>query len=148
MSEPCNGPTELLVNIDVDDLDAAIRFYSEGLGFRLQRRLFEGTVAELAAAAVRVFLLQKDSGTSPARAVPRGRSYRRHWTPVHLDIVVGEIEAAVERAVRAGARIEGGIATYAWGRQALMSDPFGHGFCLLQWLGDGYAAAASEERAS
>lgn len=25
-----------------------------------------------------------------------------------------------------------------WGKLALMADPFGHGFCFLQFLGSGY----------
>jgi hypothetical protein len=29
-------------------------------------------------------------------------------------------------------------ATQKWGRLALMADPFGHGFCFVQFLGAGY----------
>lgn len=49
-----------------------------------------------------------------------------------------EIEAAVQKAVQAGARLEKPIATHEWGRLAPMADPFGHGFCLVQFLGRGY----------
>jgi len=66
------------------------------------------------------------------------RSYRRHWTPVHLDFIVDEIEPAVERAKVAGARLEQPIATHKWGKLALMADPFGHGFCFVQFLSRGY----------
>jgi predicted enzyme related to lactoylglutathione lyase len=34
------------------------------------------------------------------------------------------------------------IESYPWGRLAVMSDPFGHGFCVLQFSGGGYEAAA------
>jgi hypothetical protein len=44
----------------------------------------------------------------------------------------------VQRAVLAGARLEQPIATYKWGKLALMADPFGHGFCFIQFLGRGY----------
>jgi hypothetical protein len=44
----------------------------------------------------------------------------------------------VERAIRGGAKLEGEIQSFSWGRLALMSDPFGHGFCILQFLGRGY----------
>jgi hypothetical protein len=30
-----------------------------------------------------------------------------------------------------------------WGRIALLSDPFGHGFCLLQFEGAGYDGIAT-----
>jgi predicted enzyme related to lactoylglutathione lyase len=134
---------ELIVNIDVEDLESAIQFYEQALGLRLQRRLFDDTVAELSGAAAPVFLLEKAAGSLPGRSVLEVRSYRRHWTPVHLDLVVAALEPAVERAVQAGARAEGPIQSFQWGRQALMSDPFGNGFCLVQWLGNGYDAVAS-----
>jgi predicted enzyme related to lactoylglutathione lyase len=66
------------------------------------------------------------------------RDYRRHWTPVHLDLVVPDVDSAAERAVAAGAVLEGPIQRHPWGRLASLSDPFGHGFCLLQWIGHGY----------
>ena len=133
---------ELLINIDVESLPQAIRFYTQGLGLRLDRTLFDDTVAELYGTAVRVMLLEKAAGSAIAPDAVQARSYDRHWTPVHLDFVVAELEPAIERAVSAGAKIEGEVETFQWGRQALMSDPFGNGFCLIQWLGEGYAAVA------
>jgi predicted enzyme related to lactoylglutathione lyase len=58
-------------------------------------------------------------------------------------LVVDDIESAVKRAVEAGARIESAISTHKWGRLALMADPFGHGFCFVQFLGAGYDEIAS-----
>jgi predicted enzyme related to lactoylglutathione lyase len=128
----------ILVNIDVDDLEKAIEFYTTALGLRLGRRLFEGSVAEIVGATSTIHLLSKPSGTG---AVPNSalcREYRRHWTPVHLDFEVEDACAAVERALRAGAQLEGEIQSFPWGRLALMGDPFGHGFCVLQFFGNGY----------
>lgn len=133
---------ETLINIDVPDLEAAIEFYQRATELRLGRRLFEGTVAELTGAPVRVLLLQKETGSSPVPGVSLSRDYRRHWTPVHLDFVVPELEVATERAIAAGARLEGPIQSFVWGRQARLSDPFGHGFCLLQWQSGGYDRVA------
>jgi hypothetical protein len=45
---------------------------------------------------------------------------------------------AVARAVSAGAILERGAEKHAWGLLAILADPFGHGFCLLQFLGRGY----------
>jgi predicted enzyme related to lactoylglutathione lyase len=129
---------ETLINIDVPDLEAAIDFYQRATELRLGRRLFENTVAELAGASVRILLLQKETGTSPVPEAPLSRDYRRHWTPVHLDFVVPALDQATERAIAAGARLEGPVQTFVWGRQACLSDPFGHGFCLVQWQGRGY----------
>jgi lactoylglutathione lyase len=76
------------------------------------------------------------------------RTYGRHWTPVHLDFVVPDIDAAVARAEAAGAVREGAIADHAWGRIALFSDPFGNGFCVLQFVGRGYDAIADAQATS
>lgn len=133
---------ELIINIDVDDIDKAIAFYSGAPGLRLKRRLFDGAVAELEGASSLIQLLRKPAGSPIDPAGTHMRDYARHWTPVHIDFCVDDIAVAVERARHAGARLERGIDTYAWGRIASMSDPFGHGLCLMQLSDAGYNAAA------
>jgi predicted enzyme related to lactoylglutathione lyase len=136
---------QLLVNIDVEDLERGARFYSEGLGLRVGRR-FGRSALELLGAEVPIYLLLKESGTLPFTGSTRLRDYGRHWTPVHLDLVVDDLEAAVERARAAGATSEGAVSEHAWGRMALLGDPFGHGLCLLQWKGRGYDEIADGRR--
>ncbi|RJG14426.1 VOC family protein [Pseudomonas cavernicola] len=126
-----------LVNIDVPDLDAAITFYTQALDLRLSRRLFDGDVAELLGGPAPLYLLHNPAGSTAC--VGDERDYRRHWTPLHLDFVVDDLPAACDRALAAGARSEGAIRGEVWGRIATFADPFGHGFCLLQWQGRGYA---------
>lgn len=128
---------DLLVNIDVDDLGTAIAFYSEAFGLTVGRSFGAGGVEMLGAGAP-IYLLVKAAGTRATSRSPALRSYDRHWTPVHLDFVVGDIEAALQRAVAAGATSEAPVSTSSWGKLALLSDPFGHGFCLVQFLGHGY----------
>jgi len=113
---------DLLVNIDVDDLDRAIEFYRAALGFTLKRRLFDDTVAEMAGASSRLFLLKKDAGTVAAPGATTARDYRRHWTPVHLDVAVGDLDASVARALAAGATLEGDVQAYGWGRIAFLAE--------------------------
>jgi hypothetical protein len=48
----------------------------------------------------------------------------------------------VSTAVAAGATLEGSISTHRWGRLALLADPFGHGFCFVQFVGRGYDEVA------
>ena len=131
---------EVLINIDVADLDKAIEFYQRAVGLRLGRRLFDGTVAEMLGAASPIYLLAKEQGSSAL--APQVRDYHRHWTPVHLDFVVADIEAAIKVAVAAGATVEGEARSFAWGRLATLSDPFGNGLCFLQWVGKGYNEVA------
>ena len=129
---------KLLININVDDLEKGIAFYQNAFGLSLRRRLFDGAVAEMTGVSSNVYLLSKPLGSSASPVISLPRDYRRHWTPVHLDFEVEDIEVAVQRALAAGAKPEGDIQTSPWGRIAKMSDPFGHGFCILQFIGAGY----------
>jgi predicted enzyme related to lactoylglutathione lyase len=128
---------QLLVNLDVDDIERAVRFYTEGLQLRVGRRFDEGFV-ELLGTDAPIYLLDKAAGSVPFDGATQSREYARHWTPVHLDFVVQDIDAAIARAVAAGANLESQPSQHAYGRLALLSDPFGHGFCLLQFQGKGY----------
>jgi predicted enzyme related to lactoylglutathione lyase len=57
---------------------------------------------------------------------------------VHLDFVVQDIGAAIKRAMQAGAKLERDVSTHAYGLLALLADPFGNGFCLIEFRGRGY----------
>lgn len=126
-----------LVNLDVDDLEKAIRFYSSVFGLKLGR-CFGTFGVEMLGSSAPIYLLVKSPGTPASDANAQLRSYERHWTPVHLDFVVEEIEPAVQKAISVGARLEKPVATHKWGKLALMADPFGHGFCFVEFLGRGY----------
>ena len=129
---------EIRICIDVDDLERGIAFYTQGLGLRAGRRLDDDWV-ELLGAASAIDLLANPGGT-PAlgQGHPERRSYARHWTPVHLDFAVDDIESSVRKLVALGATLERPILERRWGRMANMADPFGHGFDLLQFRGRGY----------
>jgi len=129
---------DVIVNIDVPDLPAARRFYEDGLGFVFERRLFEGSVLELKGGGTAVYLIERGAGSMavPGRGIKR--DYRDHWTPVHLDVIVKDIDVALERALDAGATLPGSVSDFDWGRLAPLRDPFGHGVCLLQFRGGGY----------
>jgi catechol 2,3-dioxygenase-like lactoylglutathione lyase family enzyme len=133
----------LLVNIDVEDLDRATRFYCDALGLRVGRR-FDGWI-ELVGGDAPIYLLPKATGTE---AFPKGakRNYARHWTPVHLDFVVPDIGSALDRATAAGATLERGVTNHAYGKLALLADPFGNGFCLIEFTDRGYDAIALSAR--
>jgi len=89
---------------------------------------------------VRLYLLQKLEGSIGAAESPR--RYDRHWTPVHLDVVVEDLEAALSCAVAAGARTESEVRTEVWGKIVVLADPFGHGLCLIEFRGRGYDEVA------
>jgi predicted enzyme related to lactoylglutathione lyase len=133
---------DVLANIDVDDLGRATEFYCSALGLRVGRR-FGSSAVELLGGSAAIYLLAKEPGSAASEACSAQRDYARHWTPVHLDFVVPDITAAVAQASNAGASLEGDVRTLKWGRIALMADPFGHGFCLIEFLGRGYDEMAS-----
>lgn len=132
----------ILINIDVDDLARATAFYTALLELKVGRRFGAGGV-ELVGGAVPFYLLVKPAGSAASPLAPDRRRYLRHWTPVHLDFVVEDVDKAVAAALALGATLDDPAATHSWGRIAHLADPFGNGFCLLQFLGRGYDEIAS-----
>ncbi|WP_170862748.1 VOC family protein [Halomonas caseinilytica] len=57
---------------------------------------------------------------------------------MHLDCVVEDLETAVRRAERAGARRESECREWRGSRCISFSDPFGHGFCLIEFTKGAY----------
>lgn len=102
---------DLLVNIDVPDLATAEAFYTTAFGLRVTRRFGAGG-AELSGLPARIYLLEKPEGSVGAGA--DRRRYGRHWTPVHLDIVVEELEPALAQALAAGATLDSEPRTHVW----------------------------------
>lgn len=88
--------------LDVPDIDAATRFYTLALGLRIGRR-FDPEFVELLGAEAPIYLLRKAAGTPPFQASSQPREYERHWTPLHLDFVVQDLEVALARALAATA---------------------------------------------
>lgn len=131
---------QLLVNIDVPDVAEAERFYTAAFGLRPGRR-FGADFLELLGAGAPIYLLRKDAGTPGAGSALR--DYARHWSPLHCDIGVDDLDAALSRALSAGAVQEGPARDAAWGRIVQIADPFGHGWCLIQFSAAGYDAIAT-----
>jgi len=123
---------KLIINIDVPDIKPAIEFYCAALGLTHTRTLDHDT-AELTGASSTIYLLQKGGGTQAVQTPPVARHYQRHWTPVHFDLVVPDVDAAAARAIAAGAKRETAHLDWRGSRCLSFSDPFGHGFCFIQF---------------
>lgn len=121
---------EITVSIDVPSIDEGLAFFGAVFGFVETSRPHPG-YAKLTAGAVNIGLLAKPAGSSPAKGSNDIRKYERHWTPVHADFRVDDFQAALERAMRAGARIEQEHLVPGYPPVAFCSDPFGHGFCIV-----------------
>jgi predicted enzyme related to lactoylglutathione lyase len=131
------GHRGLILNLDVPDLAAGERFYTSAFGLSVGRR-FGPDLVELLGWPVALYLLKKAEGSLGAGQALR--YYERHWTPLHVDIVVNDLEIAVERARNAGAHVEQATRETPFGRIAMLADPFGHGFCLIEFSAEGYDA--------
>ena len=130
----------LLINIDVDDLASAESFYTSAFGLHAGRRFGLGAV-ELLGATAAIYLLEKPAGSIAAS--DSRRDYARHWTPIHCDVAVDDLDAALATALAAGATQERAIREFEWGRIVALADPCGHGWCLLQFQGRGYDEIAT-----
>lgn len=129
--------------IEVATAEAGIAFYCDGLGLSLKRRLSPRWI-ELAGANLPIFLLAGRSPVAELGAATAQRTYERHWTPVHLDFVVIGLDAMVARLQERGGSLDREIGQRAYGRIANMADPFGNGFDLVEFYGDGYEGLARD----
>jgi predicted enzyme related to lactoylglutathione lyase len=120
--------SKVSICVDVADLDAATAFYCEALGCSLEKR--KPSHNTLLAGGVTLHLLLKEAGSDPTGAGSFTRSYERHWTPVHLDFDVADVDATVDLVTRFGGTVEA-VKRGDWGTMAFCADPFGNGLCLL-----------------
>ena len=129
--------------IEVTDPARGIEFYCRGLGLTVKRHL-SPTWIELAGANLPIFLLANRAAIADLGSTTATRSYDRHWTPVHLDFIVDDLDASVSRLVGLGASLDRDIKTREYGRIANMADPFGNGFDLIEFSGSGYDGVSRE----
>jgi predicted enzyme related to lactoylglutathione lyase len=132
---------EVHAYIDVADIERGIAFYCKGLGLALKRRLSPSWV-ELEGGNLPIFLLGNRSPTAQLGGTQIRRDFGRHWTPVHLDFIVPDIDAAVARLTALGATVDRPVQDADYGRMANMADPFGNGFDLIEFSGSGYDAVS------
>jgi predicted enzyme related to lactoylglutathione lyase len=57
---------------------------------------------------------------------------------VHIDFVVDDIETAAERVAAAGGIRESECVEWKGSKCITFSDPFGHGFCLIEFADETY----------
>ena len=127
--------------IEVTEPARGIEFYCDGLGLTVKRRLSPRWI-ELAGANVPIFLLADRPAVADLGSTSVPRDYRRHWTPVHLDFIVADLDAMVSRLRGLGGSLDREIKEREYGRIANMADPFGNGFDLIEFSGSGYDGIA------
>jgi catechol 2,3-dioxygenase-like lactoylglutathione lyase family enzyme len=108
----------------VDDVDAAIAFYSEQLGFTVELHPAPG-FAMLSRGELRLLLNTTSGPGGAAQPMPDGRRPEPGgWNRIQLS--VEDLEREVETLRRAGARFRNEIVSGFGGRQILLEDPAGN----------------------
>lgn len=131
--------TSFILNIDVPDVDAGIAFYTAAFNLEVGRR-FDRSFVELIGGETKIYLLEKQAGSSIGPSGGDVRRYERHWSPIHPDFIVDDMDDAIARVVGAGATRESATCQAPYGKLAMFADPFGHGFCLIEFNAQGYDA--------
>src|SRR3954463_13951207 len=120
--------TTVKICIDVADLDEASAFYCQALQCTEVGR--NSRTVRLTAGDNELYLMLRPEGSMPFLAATEGRSFARHWTPVHLDFSVEDVGRSTSEITRLGGIVEG-QESGAWGSLTPFPKPFGNGFCLV-----------------
>jgi predicted enzyme related to lactoylglutathione lyase len=123
--------TTVSISIDVPNLEQGVAFYCAAFGFSKKFEPVPG-VAVMQGLNIELCLLEKPAGSKPSPKTNDKRKFERHWTPVHLDFHVEDLHASLKRVEALGAKREQVFDNPEHGSAAFCSDPFGHGFCLLE----------------
>jgi catechol 2,3-dioxygenase-like lactoylglutathione lyase family enzyme len=111
----------------VDDVGACVAFYTELLGFAVQRRM--GPLVIVVRGDLELWLAGPE--TSAARPMPDGRRPEPGgWNRIVIE--VDDIEARVAALRAAGGRFRNEIISGPGGRQILAEDPAGNPVELFQ----------------
>lgn len=114
-------PDAAIVRYLVADVDRAISFYTQQLGFRLVQRA--GPVAMIARGALQLLLSGPES--SGARPMPDGtRQTPGGWNRIVL--YVGDLDASISTLEQAKAHFRNSVEGGPGGRQVQLDDPDGN----------------------
>ena len=123
-------PTQMVsVRYMVDDVEAAVAFYTKVLDFEAQTN-FPPVFADVTRGNLRLLLSGPTS--SAGQAMPDGaQPGPGGWNRIHL--IVDDIESEVARLRDAGAPFRNDIVEGPAGKQILLQDPSGNVVELFEW---------------
>ena len=114
----------------VDDVEAAVGFYTAYLGFRVELQPAPG-FAILSRGDLRLLLNAPDGPGGAAQPMPDGRRPEPGgWNRIQLQ--VDDLEAEVERLRDTDARFRNEIVSGRGGKQILLEDPAGNPIELFE----------------
>ena len=121
--------SKVAVRYIVNDVDAAIPFYTGMLGFKLDMHPAPG-FARLSHGDLQLLLNRPGTGGA-GQAMPEGQQPAPGgWNRIQIE--VEDLEATVEKLKGEGARFRNEIVTGNGGKQILVEDPSGNAIELFQ----------------
>jgi catechol 2,3-dioxygenase-like lactoylglutathione lyase family enzyme len=122
--------TAVSVRYIVDDVDAAIGFYTERLGFTVELHPAPG-FAMLARGDLRLLVNAAGGPGGAAQPMPDGRRPEPGgWNRIQLE--VDDLDREVERLRQAGAQFRNDVVSGFGGKQVLLEDPAGNPIELFE----------------
>jgi catechol 2,3-dioxygenase-like lactoylglutathione lyase family enzyme len=125
-------PKPVSVRYIVNDVDAAIEFYTKMLGFKVEMHPAE-EFAILSRESLRL-LLSKPSGKGGGGQAMSDGTVQTPGGWNRLEIEVEDIESIVEKLKKAGCRFRNEIVKGVGGKQILLEDPSGNLIELFQYF--------------
>jgi catechol 2,3-dioxygenase-like lactoylglutathione lyase family enzyme len=128
----------------VNDVDAAIAFYTGHLDFKLEMHPAP-PFAEISRGDMHIYLTQPQQRAGGGAPMPSGEAQKPGgWNRIHL--VVADLEGTVARLKAAGSRFRSEIVQGVGGKQILLEDPSGNLVELFEPNTAAYRAPGSGSR--
>jgi catechol 2,3-dioxygenase-like lactoylglutathione lyase family enzyme len=124
--------SKVSVRYIVDDVDAAIPFYTSMLGFKLEMHPAPG-FASLSRGDLQLLLNRPGAGGAGQAMPDSQRPAPGGWNRIQIE--VDDLEGTVEKLKTSGARFRNEIVTGNGGKQILVEDPSGNAVELFQPFG-------------
>jgi catechol 2,3-dioxygenase-like lactoylglutathione lyase family enzyme len=126
----------------VNDVSAAIDFYTRHLGFKLEMHPAPG-FAEISRGDMHLYLTQPQGrGAGGGAAMPSGEQQTPGgWNRIHL--LVDDLDASIAQLKAAGAQFRNAVVQGTGGKQILLEDPSGNLIELFEANTAAYRAPGS-----
>jgi len=129
----------------VNDVNAAIKFYTEQLGFTLEMHPAP-PFAEVSRGDLHLYLTQPMGSVGGGAHMPSGeKQIPGGWNRIHL--VVEDLDAVIAKLKAAGNKFKNEVVQGVGGKQILLEDPSGNLVELFQPTSGAYRAPGSTKKA-
>ena len=129
----------------VNDVKAAIGFYTGHLGFKVEMHPAPG-FAEISRGDMHLYLTQPSPGVGGGAAMSSGEQQKPGgWNRIHL--VVDDLDTTIAGLKSAGCRFRSEVIQGTGGKQILLEDPSGNLVELFQVNSPAYRAPGSGSKA-